>query len=226
MARIRTIKPEFFTSEDIVAMSPLARLFFQACWCEADREGRMAWKPRTMKLRYFPADKCDIDAIAAEVVGQGLLRVYENGGTLYAYIPSFTKHQHVNPREAESQIPEPTEADASGTRAHASNLELTGREEGKGKEGKEIRTRQNASRLPADWEPSGELVEWFRSKRPDLNLAGTVEAFKDYWHSRHDPKASRRDWALSFKTWARNERARPPTMAPPKRTIGYGSQPG
>ncbi len=28
MARIRTIKPEFFTSEDVVALSPLARLLF------------------------------------------------------------------------------------------------------------------------------------------------------------------------------------------------------
>ena len=45
MARIRTIKPEFFTSEDIVALSPLARLLFIALWCEADREGRLVWKP-------------------------------------------------------------------------------------------------------------------------------------------------------------------------------------
>lgn len=210
MARIRTIKPEFFTSEDIVSLSPLARLFFQACWCEADREGRMAWKPKTMKLRYFPADKCDIDAVAGEVIAQGLVRIYRVGGDTFAYIPSFTKHQHVNPREAASQIPAPTEADACPTRASASNPELTGREEGKGKEGKESRTRRVASRLPDDWEPSAELVEWFRSKRPDLNLAATVEAFKDYWHSRHDPKAHRVDWALSFKSWARNERARPP----------------
>ena len=56
MARIRTIKPEFFTSEDIVSLSPLARLLYQATWCEADKEGRLQWKPGTFKLRYFPAD--------------------------------------------------------------------------------------------------------------------------------------------------------------------------
>jgi hypothetical protein len=40
MARIRTIKPEFFTSEDIVSLTPLARLFYVSLWCEADREAR------------------------------------------------------------------------------------------------------------------------------------------------------------------------------------------
>ena len=54
MARIRTIKPEFFTSEDIVGMTPLARLFYVALWCESDREGRLEWKPNTFKLRYLP----------------------------------------------------------------------------------------------------------------------------------------------------------------------------
>lgn len=44
MARIRTIKPEFFTSEDIVSLSPLARLFYVSLWCEADREGRLDWR--------------------------------------------------------------------------------------------------------------------------------------------------------------------------------------
>ena len=43
MARIRTIKPEFFTSDDICALSPLARLLYVGLWCEADREGRLVW---------------------------------------------------------------------------------------------------------------------------------------------------------------------------------------
>ena len=65
MARIRTIKPEFFTSEDIVSLSPLARLLYVALWCEADKEGRLVWKPLTFKLRYLPADDCDIKAVRA-----------------------------------------------------------------------------------------------------------------------------------------------------------------
>lgn len=136
MARIRTIKPEFFTSEDICALSPLARLFFQACWCEADREGRMEWKPRTMKLRYFPADNCDIEAIADEVVGRGLVTPYEVAGKQYAEVTAFTKHQSVNPRESVSKIPgRPRECEGL-TRADASNPDVNAQrgKEGKGKE--------------------------------------------------------------------------------------------
>jgi hypothetical protein len=68
MARIRTIKPEFFTSEDIVSLTPMARLFYVALWCEADREGRLEWKPRTFKIRYFPADDLNIDALCDEIL--------------------------------------------------------------------------------------------------------------------------------------------------------------
>ena len=104
MARIRTIKPEFFTSEDIVALSPLARLLYIALWCEADKEGRLHWKPRTFKMRYLPGDDCDIHALCAELAGAAVVVLYGDG---HAYIPSFSKHQHINPRESASDIPAP-----------------------------------------------------------------------------------------------------------------------
>lgn len=135
MARIRTIKPEFFTSEDIVSLSPFARLLYVAIWCEADREGRLVWKPLTLKLRYFPADNCDINAMCEEILSAKLVVLYGAG---YAYIPSFKAHQHLNPREAVSQLPEPdassTRAPRVGTRQSRDSDAQVGRE-GKGKEG-------------------------------------------------------------------------------------------
>lgn len=104
MARIRTIKPDFFTSEDIVSLSPLARLLYIGIWCEADKEGRLVWKPFTFKLRYLPGDACDIKALCQEIVDQGLVVLYGDG---YAVVPAFSKHQHVNPRESDSVIPAP-----------------------------------------------------------------------------------------------------------------------
>lgn len=136
MARIRTIKPEFFTSEDIVALSPMARLLYISTWCEADKEGRLLWKPGTFKLRYFPGDACDIEAMCAELVNQGLVVLYGDG---MAYIPGFAKHQHINPRESASSLPVPPKSDESQrvtTRQHASIPDVTHREEGKGREGK------------------------------------------------------------------------------------------
>ena len=138
MARIRTIKPEFFTSEDIVGLSPLARLLYIATWCDADREGRLLWKPRTFKLRYFPGDECDVQSLCGELIQRGLIALYGDG---LAYIPSFNRHQHINPRESKSTLP-PPEFHASSTRHDAS---VTHREEGKGKEGKEHALQRGAS---------------------------------------------------------------------------------
>jgi hypothetical protein len=136
MARIRTIKPEFFTSEDIVGMTPLARILYIALWCEADKEGRLIWKPKTFKMRYLPAEDCNIDSLCAEILGGGLAVLYGEG---YAYIPQFTVHQHINPRETPSQLPEPptsTREARVGTRQPRDSDAQGGRE---GKEGKGTR---------------------------------------------------------------------------------------
>ena len=134
MARIRTIKPEFFTSEDIVSLPPLTRLLYIALWCEADKEGRLAWKPMTFKLRYFPGDACDIAAMCDELVKAKLVKLYGDG---LAFIPKFKTHQHINPRESSSILPDP---DASTTRQprvstrHTHDSDAQGGREGKGKE--------------------------------------------------------------------------------------------
>ena len=145
MARIRTIKPEFFTSEDIVSLSPLARLLYIALWCEADKEGRLAWKPKTFKMRYLPADDCDIHVLCTEITGAKLVVLY---GDMYGYIPAFHAHQHINPRESASQLPAPDFAkdstrqprvnDASTTRQPRDSNAQVGRE-GKGREGIDTR---------------------------------------------------------------------------------------
>ena len=139
MARIRTIKPDFFTSEDIVSLSPLARLLYIAIWCEADKEGRMVWKPLTFKLRYLPGDNCDVQGLCQEIIDRGLVVLYGDG---YAFIPAFALHQHINPRESESVLPDPNEKQAVAMRkprvpdASPRVPDAQVGREGKGKEGK------------------------------------------------------------------------------------------
>jgi hypothetical protein len=159
VARIRTIKPEFFTSEDIVSLRPLTRLLYIAIWCEADKEGRLAWKPLTFKLRYFPGDECDIQAMCQEIVDSGLVVLYGEG---YGVIPTFKAHQHINPRESESNLPEPvaitTRKARVATRQPRDSDAQVGRE-GKGKEGKGKEDASNASRFPEFW------AAWPKSER-------------------------------------------------------------
>lgn len=146
MARIRTIKPEFFTSEDIVALSAMARLLYVALWCESDKEGRMQWKPKTFKLRYFPADDCDIGELCDELLGAGLVKLYGDG---LAYIPTFAKHQHVNPRETASVLPEPTEELTRHSRVSTREITVTDAQVGKEGKGRERKGKEVSSADPS-----------------------------------------------------------------------------
>ena len=90
-----------------MSLTPLARILYIALWCEADREGRLSWKPRTLKMKYLPAESGDIFALCDELIDAKLVVPYEVDGEPYAVLPSFRKHQAINVREAQSAIPEP-----------------------------------------------------------------------------------------------------------------------
>ena len=217
MARIRTIKPEFFTSSDIVCMAPLSRLFYASLWCEADREGRLKWDIKTLKLRYFPADDCDIPSMANELLENGLIVIYEVNGKSFAEIPSFTTHQIINNREAESNIPArpgnppSKKIDASFTR------ESGDQGEGKGKEGK---GKEDASKretlIPANFSISDSVKAW-----ADENGHHSLEAHLSNFIDSCKAKGYKyRDWDAAFrgaisKNWAKVPAgAKPPNGNP------------
>lgn len=139
MARIRTIKPEFFSSEDITNLSPLSRLFYVSLWCEADRSGRFEYRPGTLKNRYFPADEVKVDSLMDELISGGLVKLYQpEGYPVLGFIPTFEEHQVINNREQKSSLP-PFSHDAWCTRESGVKAEgKEGRKERKGREGKEV----------------------------------------------------------------------------------------
>ena len=136
MARIRCIKPEYFTSSDITSLTPLSRLFYIALWCESDRDGRLKWNIGTLKSRYFPDDDCDISSMADELVCSGLIIIYEVDGKKYAEIPTFTQHQVINNRETLSVLP---------SRVKVASKHRESGDQGEGKEGREGKGREQAS---------------------------------------------------------------------------------
>lgn len=107
MARTRQLHPDFFTDEKVVQVSFGARLCFQGLWCEADREGRLEDRPLTLKMRLFPADNVDIEALLQELVSAGLMRRYQVGDRRYLLVVNFKRRQHVHPKEVESKLPAP-----------------------------------------------------------------------------------------------------------------------
>jgi len=111
MARIRTVKPEFFVHEalfdaEIECGLPL-RLAFAGLWTQADREGRFRWRPRALKTGILPYDEVDFATVLEALERYGFVRSYEAEGKRYGFIPSWRRHQHINQREADSVIPAP-----------------------------------------------------------------------------------------------------------------------
>jgi hypothetical protein len=202
MSRIRTIKPEFFTSEDITSLTPLARVFYIALWCEADREGRLDWKLGTLKMRYLPGDDCDVAALADELTDAGLIVLYEVGGKRYAEIPTFKTHQVINNRESESTRPARVVTRESGVKAEGKEGK-----EGKGKEDGESKRTPNGSRLPPDWEPSQDEIDWAKRERPDVNVPSQSDRFRDYWTAKTGKEATKLDWSATWRNWIRNAHA-------------------
>lgn len=105
MARARTIKPGFFTNEDLVEIEPLGRLLFIGLWTLADREGRLVDRPRKIKMNLLPCDNCDADTLLQDLANAGFIVRYEVNGERYIQINNFTKHQNIHPKEVKSTLP-------------------------------------------------------------------------------------------------------------------------
>lgn len=101
MARIRSIKPEFWTDPDIVAMPMEARLFFVGCWNHADDYGVLRDDPARLKLQIMPADQIDAEAIVDELVRRRhLSRMIAPDGTRVLVVRTFCVHQKIDRRAA------------------------------------------------------------------------------------------------------------------------------
>lgn len=107
MARIRTIKPGFFTHDVIGELPQGTRLLFIGLLCHADREGRLTDRPKRIKVEILPYDDCDVNAMLDELAQAGLIERYAINGERYLQVVNFSKHQHVHPKEAPSLIPAP-----------------------------------------------------------------------------------------------------------------------
>ncbi|WP_154955167.1 DnaT-like ssDNA-binding domain-containing protein [Klebsiella grimontii] len=108
MARIRTVKPEFWTDEKVVECSIPARLLFIGLFNFANDMGCLERSPKRLKMQIFPADSLDCEPLIQELITHGLLNEYSVNDVCYLQIKGFLKHQKIN-RPSASKIPLPPE---------------------------------------------------------------------------------------------------------------------
>lgn len=139
MARIRSIKPEFFDDENLCELPFQHRLAYVGLWTQADKVGRMEDRPRRLKARIFPFDDVDMDAILTDLARGGFVIRYLAGGKPFLAIKptSWDKHQRPRQDEPESVLPGPD----TGTVVYASlpsDEPVTVESLGKERKGKEV----------------------------------------------------------------------------------------
>ncbi|MFZ2315993.1 MAG: hypothetical protein WAW86_10120 [Gammaproteobacteria bacterium] len=99
MSRIRTIKPEFWVSEQVVSCSPNARLLFIGLWNFSDDHGVHPVSYVRLKAEVFPVDSFTIDDVKRwidELIANDLLREYVVDNKAYWIITGWGKHQRID----------------------------------------------------------------------------------------------------------------------------------
>lgn len=105
------------------------------------------------------------------------------------------------------------------TPCHTTSHQETPREEkSREEEKKEPRSKAEsapATRLPADWEPPAEFVEFCQTERPDLDPQAVGDRFRDHWLAQPGKDGRKADWFATWRNWVRRERVMQPARASP-----------
>jgi len=110
MARIRTIKPEFWEDEKLAKLPVYARLLFIGTWNFADDNGVLLANPVLMKSHIFPYEDIGISTISEWIdmlVENGMLIRTTYNGKDYLVIRKFLIHQKINRKSIRINIPLP-----------------------------------------------------------------------------------------------------------------------
>lgn len=74
--------------------------------------------------------------------------------------------------------------------------------------------RTRATRLPQDWQPTEDMIQFCKTERPELQIKAVADSFRDYWLSAAGAKGRKADWLATWRNWVRNQRAQAGTFKP------------
>ena len=232
--KMRGIKPDFWTDEDVVEVSAFARLLFVGLWQMACDNGHIKDSPKRIKMSILPADDVDIKSLLGELVEVGLVR--RSGG--WISVPNLGKHQRIDRRyfltcehagcvkpavgDAENP-PVPADPTTGTRRGHAGATpgprdEGEGEGEGEGEKKRKASSSKIASDLDAD--PRAEVIELCAHLAERVRLNGHKAKITTTWHRQcrllidvdgHTPEQIRAaiDWATADPFWSANIRSMP-----------------
>jgi hypothetical protein len=205
MPRIRSLKPEFWSSPGNNGTDPWARLLFMAMWNWADDYGRGTLNVRELAGFAFPHDDdplaptaSELPSLLTEVQCKFGVVFYEVSGRRYYAIPSWESHNR-NERRATSRNPAPEE----GVPFELSPSELPKQEDARKVLAASVEThgssvRSDGASATGTGEPGNR-----GKKTPSPRGEAAPDRFDEFWsvYPRKADKAdARRAWAKAIKS--------------------------
>jgi len=143
MARIRTVKPDFFRHEklqDLEVKHPgkYIMLVFEGLWTLCDSKGKFIFNPRMIKLDVLPFIPFSMEETLGVLEVEGFIEKYEVDGELYGRIPTFNEHQRITGKEAAEGEKHPNPRGKQRGNKRETHEKHPDAQEGKGKEGNGI----------------------------------------------------------------------------------------
>lgn len=231
MARMRTVKPEFWTDSRMVALPMEARLFFIGLWNFADDAGLLEDDPLAIKMQVFPGDDIDILPLIEGLISKGRIhRATATDGTRLLVIRRFVRHQNPNrPTPSRWELTEDsvsahgglTEDSLSGENGQESpgqsqftedslrtHCSLTAVVEGRGVEGRgsadesSVNAKEKrATVAPPRFDLDDSLRSWASTNAPRVT---DLEIETERFLDHHRAKGTKfKDWTAAWRTWMR-----------------------
>lgn len=196
MARIRTIKPDFFTSPSTAKVDFPVRVFYTALWCWADDFGVGETNLNGLLGHAFPDSDGftaqDVRRFCADCAQHFDVTFYTVRGRHYFAIPSWEKHQKLERREERRKHPSPDDPEAMPDlrfKPRADSAPDSGAEsggivlEGEREREEEREAELNKPPYPPTLEPTGSVVpmrktgaEIARARFASVAVVGSVGA--------------------------------------------------
>lgn len=207
MARIRSVKPEFWTDRSLaLKLTRDARLFYQGLWNFADEHGRISADPYYLKGQIFPYEPEGpdwIEGLIGQLEAAGKVLRYEAEENPYLFLRTLHRHQRLEPDKVPSRLPAPPRANSQVTSADEVNADESAPNPDESVPG----TDEEALFYVAG---SREQVAGSRGPSSGEGNEASPAAFDEFW--KHWPRKVDKDEARAAFTKAVDKKRADPTV--------------
>lgn len=209
MARIRTIKPEFWTDEKILESSPIARLLLIGLLNFADDKGNIEAGPLSIKTKIFPGDDIKVEPLLSELQNNLLLIPYAVNGERYYNIKGFSKHQKIdNPSKPRCPIYDDSMSPLVEIVDDSTQEVVSSKGSSKGLNPSCSDSEESKPKKWNDWDlrMANWMIKDIRQIAPNHNFhGGTPESFADVFRLMRERDGLREDDIEQVWAWANHD---------------------